>query len=340
MTTKTMEQRLMDIIGKTNTKAGVRQISDGQVSLIHKLCDERKLTPDSLKMTNFEEADAYIKELLAVKNVTTTGTKKPISQAQIDRITQQCETLGIPTPDFDTLEGGYGGTASQKIQELSTLISTTDLPPSLAQLEFIEDMAVCPSITPLTADEISQLTKKSASEYINKNQAEYRVWVKNILSEDQMLNIVRLHCMIEGVDYEDVYANKEWSAKEKALALIPRQSMPYSGLVQITKEIAPKYIAELETELKAKAWAKTTLEPEEMRGIKTKEEVEPKSDPEYLAFDEAIRMLYMAMNQQPEDHFVDTFTMTDFKDLVFEATMMGVPVKKILDNVECLQDYL
>lgn len=303
-----------------NVPKNANKPTSKQLETIEKLCEQKGVKLDTSKTISFDTSSAYIQELLAMKN------HIPPSEKQIDKIKEYCDILEIKYPNFNMLEGGFNGSASKMIQSLKKRVDNKPIPISEKQLSFIQQMQFCPDCEVI--EEPEKLTKQEASDYITKYRVDYYAWVKNILSPEQQLRILQLNCMIEGVETKDIsddYNDPPLTIQQKIQTLLPRQSLPFSGLIQITKDMATEYIEQLESEYKSKIWSETTLEPEIDR------EFEVEYDQIRKELETLCTQLYGIMGQELEYEWFETFigtspfSFTELKELIDDAKLWDDP---------------
>ena len=113
----------------------------------------------------------------------------------------------------------------------------------------------------------------------------------------------------------------------------------YASVIQLDTEAASKYIDQLQYEYSVYAkgeWKKTTLEPEEMRGIKTKDE---ENDEEgYMQIRNFMAKLYASVGQELDEETMDTLDLDKVKDMVEMVKLYGIDVSAMLDLVTCLPE--
>lgn len=293
-----------------------RPASEGAVKYYLDLCSQKNITPEEKTFTA-TEIDAEIKRLKEMKAYV------PASPKQIESITKLTSMMNMPLPDFSKLDGTYGGTASQLIQKLQTMSKNVVLPITEEMVKFISSMQYCPDCDEV---DVASMTKNEAHEYINKFKGKFYAWKKDRLTDKQMLNIVRLNCLIEGAEVSDVLDRADLTVTQKVGELIGRQSLEFSTLILYDQNLATKYIEELETELVKAEWKETTLEPE----VNTGYEKTPETTEELRNL---VAKLYASIGQELEEEFYENMTWDSLKELVDFVKLFGVDVNGILDRI-------
>lgn len=200
----------------TNNKANdnkPKNPTQAQIKYYMDLCKQKRVVPENyLKMTYDEFADliAKLKEYY------------PASESQIKMISEKIATLKelgveVDEPNYSTLTGGRGGSASLLIEELikKEKENSDKMIPTEQQLTFIVGMYLCPDIPfenfeitkkvslgegmwrKMTPDEFacevaSKMNKREASVFIDNFRGVFYEWKSTRISADQMRYIRQL----------------------------------------------------------------------------------------------------------------------------------------------------
>jgi hypothetical protein len=258
---------------------------------------------------------------------------KEVSEKQIERITTLCGQLKMALPNFANLNGAYGGSASQLIQKLTERAKNIVLPISEKQLTLIKVMQDCPDCEAI--ENIEEMTSTEANEYISKHKTDFYKWKNERLTDSQLLTILLIQCRIEDKDTTDVSDEfrivqglEPLTIMEKISALLPRQSISYHSWIQLDQKSATKQIEQMELELSDESLKETTLEPEEMRGIKERDHEDERKELRAL-----VANLYGSLGQAFETEFYESMDWNGLKDLVDLAKLYGADVKAMMENM-------
>lgn len=307
----------VDVAKSMLTRPVVKDVKDytssaGQQKYYTDLCAQKGVEVDTDTLASGQMISVAIKTMLAMKTVGT-AMKMP-SDKQIARIKEQCEIMGMKEPDYTKLDGSYNGSASQLIQKLSELVKDKPVPLTEKQYETIIKYTLCPAVEGINVEEVSKMTKQEASELIGKYQNEYAVWIKTRLSTEQFNKI------------------------EKLMNLMDTE-IRYESIIQLDTESASKYIDQLQFEYAAYAkgeWQTTTLEAEEMRGIKTRDE---EKDPDgFLQVRGLMARLYAALGQELDDDTMDNLDLDKIKDLIQLVRLYGIDVEVFFDEITAIPE--
>lgn len=292
---------------------------------IKRNCEWKNVQMDESRCKTFDDAYAYIGELIALpfpeRKQATAPAFKPCTEAQIRKIKELCEQNGTPEPDYSKLDGNFNGTASQFIKEQLELAqkqkTASNAPITDAQKAEIERFQVCIPVVAhnadgkkLTLEEIEAMSKQEAYDYIAQHRSEYYDWIKGRLTIPQLNRINQLQKMMGN------------------------PVLNYEALIVFDKAQASAYITELESEYNRKDWLETTLEKEddylndEVRHRHDQTEEKFLSDMHAMA-----AKLYASMGQACED--IEDFNFEDYKDLcqtVAEVAGEDTVVRIVEDN--------
>lgn len=280
----------------TATAVTSEPATEGQIKYYIDLCEQRRLTPSASSFTK-KEMNVEIQRLLATPKFI------PIKDGQAARITDLCNQMSMPLPDFNTLSGAYDGSASKMIQSLIELSKKVKLPITEKQMILIQNMQLCPDVyETLTDEEIANLSKNDAHEYISKFNAKYLEWKKTRLSPAQFQLI-------------------------ETLTERTGHKLEYSAIMTLDTSAATKFIEQIQRELKDEALTAPTLEPEVNDGY---EKVLDSSD----ELRNIVAKLYASIGQELEEEFYETLTWDALKDLVDFVKLFKVNVENFFDNDE------
>lgn len=290
-----MENMVAEMLGAVtesvkNAEKAEKPATAGQLKYISDLANRKGIKVDSDKCKDFSSADAYIKEL---KEFT---ARKPVSDKQKERILNACKVLEMPEPNWEELDGSFGGSASMLIQKLDEMLKNKPRPASEKQVALIMKMQLCPDCPVISLD---GLLIQAASEYISKYQNAYQVWIKSRLSVDQLNRIRQLHDMME----------------------VP---FDYAGIIQLDAATASKYITQLEVEFDRKDWLETSLEPTvnyESGEVDAREELRT-----------LCIKLYASIGQELEEDWFETLKWESLKELVNFVKLFGVNVAGMIED--------
>ena len=298
-----------------NQQNGMKLPSVEQLELYHKLCEERGITPDEDTLKSAKATYDAIGQLYKMPR------KVRPSEKQMERICDYCAQLGIKEPDFDKLEGGYNKSASQLIQKLKEMMDKKPVPLTAEQYEAVLRYQICPDVNvcDLRPDILEgdyevfkqKMTKQEASEFLTKYKTAYVTWFEARITNSQLAEVKRLCEMMQ-------------------------TPFSYEAVIQLDKETAVVYINQLQEELASKPWNETTLEPEDMYQIKTKED---DVDDEQAALNELrgfCSRLYVALGQEPETEVIETLTFDSLKELVGLNLLYGIDVEGMMDRMKFL----
>lgn len=302
--------------GKTgNTQSGMRPPSDAQMDRYLELCAERGVTPDEDTMKSAKAIYDAIAKLYQMPR------KTPVSDKQKERIAEYCAILGINEPDYTKLEGGYNKSASQLIQKLKEMVDKKPVPLTEEQYEAVLRYQICPDVNvcDLRPDILEgdyeafkgKMTKQEATEFLTKYKNAYVTWFEARITNSQLAEVKRL-CEMMGTPFS------------------------YEAVIQLDKETAITYIDQLQQELAAKPWSETSLEPEDMYAVKTKDD---DVDDETAALNELrgfCSRLYIALGQEPETEVIETLDFTSLKELIDLVRLYGTNVEAMMDRMKYL----
>lgn len=272
------------------------------VAKLMEMAERKHITFDKSRVTTYLDAKNYMQELYDAP------FWKELSEKQITLITDLCEQCNMPLPDFDKLNGAYNASASQFIKRLQALAKTLPQKISDEQLKTIIKMQLCPDCEFVAEPE--KMMKEEATEYINKYQNAYSAWWRDRLTAEQVARIKQLHDMME-------------------------TPFSYQSVIQLDRKTATAYIIQLESEFNRKDWQETTLEPENMYKVKTKDN----QDVYEMARSEMRKVcanLYASIGQQIEDDFFETMDWSGLKDLIGLVQIYGTNVRPILEDCKVL----
>ncbi len=248
--------------GNGNAPAAGRKATDAQLKHYYELCNTKELTPVDVKGKAFDEMDQLIKHTRTLRSV---GQKYLIEKKVND-----LDALGkkVNIPDVDTLTGGEAGTASALIRALITQEQELQhqAPVTEGQLDFLMDMFLCPDVDfesyeverRIELDEINEhtgtnfwryftpeefegqlkekLNKKSASELIEKNKAEFYKWQSSRAKIRQREHIRELEARLADMSVpKEVIPTVEWVIDDNG-----DMQMVEGTVEQHTKDYAPK----------------------------------------------------------------------------------------------------
>lgn len=292
--------------------------TDKQINYIKNLCDKKGVEYSEQFIISQKTITAVIEKLKTIADIV--KVIEP-SESQLTLIDQYAETLGI-TVDKEGLTGEKGGSASQLIQELKEKVGKekenlhTIIPATPKQKELIKNMQISVDIYAetgytMTNEDIEGLNISEASEYLGKYLTTYYNWQRNCPTESQIEQI------------------------QKALDKL-ESPMEYETIINIPKRMASRYIEQLYKELNDRIWKEWTLEPEEMRGIKTMED--SKNTKEEISQKTIIHSLYASIGQEAE---VESLSWIDFLELAdFVAETLGQNLSDVLITCENMVDEL
>ena len=307
----------VDVAKSMLSRPVIKEVQDytssaGQQKYYTDLCAQKGVEIDTDVLASGVSISMAIKELLTKKTVGV-ALKMP-SDKQIARIKEQCEIMGMKEPDYTKLDGSYNGSASQLIQKLSELVKDKPVPLTEKQYETLIKYTLCPAVQGIDVTEVEKMTKQEASELIGKFQGEYAVWIKSRLSTEQFNKIEKLMNLMDS-------------------------EIRYESIIQLDTEAASKYIDQLQFEYTAYAkgeWQKTTLEAEEMRGIKTKDE---EKDPDgFMQIRGLMARLYAAIGQELDEETMENLDLDKIKDLVDLVRLYGIDVEGFFDEITVIPE--
>ena len=298
-----------------NTQKGFKAPSEAQAELYVKLCSERGLTPDEDTLKSAKATYDAIGELYKMPR------KTLVSDKQMERIAEYCAVLGINEPDYNKLEGGYNKSASQLIQKLKEMVDKKPVPLTVDQYEAVLRYQICPDVNvcDLRPDILEgdyevfkqKMTKQEATEFLSKYKNAYVTWFEARITNSQLAEVKRL-CEMMGTPFS------------------------YEAVIQLDKETAVTYIDQLQKELAAKPWVESSLEPEDMYAVKTKDD---DVDDETAALNELMGFcsrLYLSIGQEPETEVIETLTFESLKELIDLVRLYGVNVANMMDRMKYL----
>lgn len=286
---------------ENNETINTKPATPGQIKYYTDLCEQKGEVPSDVEMTS-AQINKEIQRLKALPYF------KPVSEKQKARITELCEAMNMPLPDFSKLNGAYDGSASKMIQSLKEMSKKVRLPMTDRQYKTILNMQYCPDCDALSEEEISNLSKSEASEYIGKFNARYNEWRKTRLSKKQAELIEVL---------TERLGNK----------------LSYSDIIQFDGETATKYIDQLQAELADKSLTASTLEPEDMYKIKEKDHDDVRKELRSL-----VAKLYASIGQEIEEEFYETMEWNSLKELIAFVKLFGVNVEAMLEDVKIFDE--
>lgn len=303
--TKDMMEQLLGNALVTETKADptntgdstakpAQKASEGQMKYYRDLCAQKNQPVVEEGWTS-ATINAEINRLKALP------FWKVCSENQINRITELCTALKMPLPNFEMLNGAYGASASQMIQKLKDMSKDVVLPISEKQLAMVIQMNFCPDVEPI--EEPDKMTQKEASEHIAHFKDSFYAWKKTRLSPDQAKLI-------------EILTERLGS------------KLPYSAIIQFDEGTAHEYIEQLETELADKSLLDTTLEPEDMYGVATKDKEDARTELRAI-----VAKLYASIGQEIEEDVYETLSWSSLKELIDFVKPFGVDVRAMFDRV-------
>ena len=283
------------------SNVGKNRPTQKMVDKIKEFAERKQVELDTSRLQTFEDARDYMQELY---DMPLPARKRPVTEKQKAKIIELCNETQTELPNFDELDGSYGGSASQLIKDLIAKSqdekSNVHIPLTANQSAEIHRYQLCPDVTahnadgkPFSDEDIEQMSTAEAYQYIE------------------------LHDMMG----------------------CPR--MGYEALIQFDTNQASLYITQLEAEYNRKDWNATSLEKEddylndEVRHRHDTSEEKALADMRNMA-----AKLYAAMGQQLED--IDEWLIDDYKELVhFTAETAGEEVaRNIVEDNESLSPEL
>lgn len=307
------------------SNVGKNRPTQKMVDKIKEFAERKQVELDTSRLQTFEEARDYMQELY---DMPLPARKRPVTEKQKAKIIELCNETQTELPNFDELDGSYGGSASQLIKDLIAKSqdekSNIHIPLTANQSAEIHRYQLCPDVTahnadgkPFSDEDIEKMSKAEAYQYIGEHRNEYYSWIKSRLSDSQIARIEQLHDMMG----------------------CPK--MGYEALIQFDTNQASLYITQLEAEYNRKDWNTTSLEKEDdylnddVRHRHDQTEEKALTDMRNMA-----AKLYAAMGQQLED--IDEWLIDDYKELVlFTAETAGEEVaRNIVEDNESLSPEL
>lgn len=277
------------------TKAD-RPASEKQYQYYCDLCRQKHVDPADITTLTSISINAEINRLKELPYW------QAVSDKQKERITEYCTALGMKLPDFDKLNGAYGASASNMMQLLKERMKNVVLPATEKQLAMITQMQFCPACE--SVENAEAMSQTEASEYISKFKDEFYGWKKTRLSPDQAKLI-------------------------QILTARMGDELSYTQIIQFDEGTASKYIDQLEKELADKSLTESTLEPEEMRGIVSRDH----NDEERTQLRALIANLYASLGQAIEEEVYETLEWNSLKDLVELSKMYGNDVVAMFEGL-------
>lgn len=290
-----LENRVMEMLGAMpesveSAEKAARPATARQLEYVNDLTNRKGIEVDNTKCKDFSSTNAYIKELKKL------SIRKPVSDKQKERILNACKVLEMPEPNWEELDGSFGGSASLLIQKLDEMLKNKPRPASEKQVALIMKMQLCPDCPVI---ELDNLLIQTASEYISKYQNVYQVWIKSRLSVDQLNRIRQLHNMME-------------------------TPFDYAGIIQLDMATASKYITQLEDEFNRKDWLETTFEP---TVDYDSAEVDAREELRTLCI-----KLYASIGQELEEDWFETLKWEGLKELVSFVKLFGIDTVNMIED--------
>lgn len=269
-------------------KKYVKPASPGQIKFYTDLCTQRSLKPLDLSSMSFEDADKFIKKLLAQPTVRIAAPSQiDLIVRKIDALNKKGVKISVTQDQLSKLTGGSGGSADKWIKRLIELekennMSSGDVP-SDKQVEFLVSMFFCPDVafeehnisrrinldnglwrqpTPLEfAQEIVlNMDKQQCNKFIDKYRGTFYTWKKTRISEGQMQHIRQLEDRLANltssksveISIDDEGNLVEVASGKSEVAVNAYDPLSDSQLLQFSRQDASSYIDMLKSELERK----------------------------------------------------------------------------------------